>query len=206
MRLPSSCFYVRFYVGGRAGVDQLVGNGTAGFAELRRDVSHTTQACHSQSQSEGKSRGCGQGFASVGPDAGAATAVLRTKPILFDGKGLEPLLFINAEGADHITIAINDAETGKPLPGLGFADYVGGKRGVVDSERLEVLWASHVGPDKTPLFAAQGKRITLEVRFASPAARLYSFWFASDHCGASRGWVAAGGAGFNASRDLVGSC
>ena len=132
--------------------------------------------------------------------------MLRTKPILFDGKGLEPLLFINAEGADHITIAINDAETGKPLPGLGFADYVGGKRGVVDSERLEVLWASHVGPDKTPLFAAQGKRITLEVRFASPAARLYSFWFASDHCGASRGWVAAGGAGFNASRDLVGSC
>jgi hypothetical protein len=29
---------LRFYVGGRTGVDQLVGNGTAGFAELRRDV------------------------------------------------------------------------------------------------------------------------------------------------------------------------
>ena len=131
--------------------------------------------------------------------------MLRTKPILFDGKGLEPLLFINAEGADHITIAINDAETGKPLPGLGFADYVGGKRGVVDSERLEVLWASHVGPDKTPLFAAQGKRITLEVHFASAAARLYSFWFASDHCGASRGWVAAGAGGHKAPSCLLGA-
>ena len=29
---------LRFYVGARTGVDQLVGNGTAGFAELRRDV------------------------------------------------------------------------------------------------------------------------------------------------------------------------
>ena len=53
---------------------------------------------------------------------------------------------------------------------------------------------------------AQGKQIVLEVRFGSPAARLYSFWFANDKCGASHGWVAAGGVGFNASRDLVGSC
>lgn len=33
---------MRFYVGGRTGVDQLVGNATAGFAELRRDVSDGT--------------------------------------------------------------------------------------------------------------------------------------------------------------------
>jgi hypothetical protein len=174
---------LRFYVGARTGTDQLVGNGTAGFAELRRD-----------------------GFASVGPSAGAPTAVLRTRPLTFGGKGREPLLFINAVAANHITIAVLDASNLQPLPGLNHSDYAGGARGVTDSDRLQVGWESHVGPSQTPLTKASGQRIVLEVHFGSPAAQLYSFWFATDACGASHGFLAAGGAGFNASSDTVGSC
>ena len=37
--VPNNGDPLRFYVGARTGVDQLVGNGTAGFAEIRRDVS-----------------------------------------------------------------------------------------------------------------------------------------------------------------------
>ncbi len=131
-------------------------------------------------------------------------AVLRTRPLVFSGKGRTPTLFINAVGADHISLAVLDPVTGKPLEGLDHDNYTGGAQGMKDSERLEVRWASHVGPDLTPLSKVQGKRIVLEVRFSDVASRLYSFWFANDRCGASNGWVAAGGIGFNASRDTVG--
>ena len=146
-----------------------------------------------------------QGFASIGPKAqGAPVALLRTRPLVFSGKGTAPTLFINAVGAENISFAVLDPITGQPLDGLDHHSYTGGVQGVSDSERLEVRWASHVGPELTALSKVQDKRIVLEVRFSDVASRLYSFWFASDRCGASNGWVAAGGIGFNASRDTVG--
>lgn len=120
-------------------------------------------------------------------------------------------MFINAVGAENLTIAVLSAESGEPLSGLDSRSYIGGERGLSDSERLEVGWGSDgagsmSGSSTNPLLQAQGKPIVLEVRFGSPTARLYSFWFASDACGASHGWVGAGGPGFNASSDTVGSC
>lgn len=123
---------------------------------------------------------------------------------MFSGKGTAPTLFINAVGAENISLAVLNPTTGTPLEGLDHHSYTGGAQGISDSERLEVRWASHVGPELTPLSKVQGERIVLEVRFNDMASRLYPFWFASDRCGASNGWVAAGGIGFNASRDTVG--
>ena len=138
--------------------------------------------------------------------------MLRTKALVFEGRGDAPRLFINAVGAENLTIAVLSAESGEALPGLDGHSYIGGERGLSDSERLEVGWASDGArgmsgsSSSNPLLQAQGKPIVLEVRFGSPTARLYSFWFASDACGASHGWVGAGGPGFNASSDTVGSC
>ena len=158
-------------------------------------------------------RVCKQGFASVGPAAGSAAsalapAVLRTKPLLFSGKGEAPALFINAIAAGNISIAVLDASTGVALGGLDHGSYIGATDGTADSERLRVEWQGSsddaTAAGAAPLSKAQGKAIVLEVKFSAAAARLYSFWFASDGCGASMGWVAAGGIGFNSSRDTVG--
>ena len=84
-----------------------------------------------------------QGFASIGPKAqGAPVALLRTRPLVFSGKGTAPTLFINAVGAENISFAVLDPITGQPLDGLDHHSYTGGVQGVSDSERLEVRWAS----------------------------------------------------------------
>ena len=110
---------------------------------------------------------------------------------MFSGKGAAPVLFLNAKGANQLTIEVRDAITGAPIPGLSAAEHVHST--ISDSDRLAVSWKGGA--------AAQGKRCVLAVRLSSPQARLYSFWVSPNKCGASGGWVAAGGAGFNASRD-----
>jgi hypothetical protein len=172
---------MRFYASGRGGVDQLsgwpvkAGSGSAStsVAEMRRD-----------------------GFASLRQSSSAA-GLLVTRLIEFSPS--KTVLFINADGADGLTISVQDAR-GMPLPGLAAGDF----RGTAETNgtRLAVRWAG--GTDALRVVAGRPVRFT--VRFASRSAALYSFWVASDECGASQGWVAAGGRGFNASIDRHGSC
>jgi hypothetical protein len=167
-------------VGARTGSHQIDGNATAGVAELRRD-----------------------GFASVVVDrpdptaALAAGAVVVTKPLTF-GAGLK-VLFVNANGAKSLSFGMMDPATGTYFEGLAPADCLG-----VSGEsttRLEVNWK-----DSHALAMVAGKRFVLEVGLNGNDAELFSFWFAANSCGASNGWVAAGGKGFATNRDVEGSC
>lgn len=173
---------MRFYASGRSGVDQLggwpvktssgTGEASTSVAEMRRD-----------------------GFASVRQSSPAGLLVTR----LIEFSPSRKVLFINAEGADGLTISVHDAH-GTPLPGLSASDYRGTAR--TNGTRLAVQWAG--GADALQVVA--GRPVRISVRFASRSTALYSFWVASDECGASNGWVAAGGRGFNASTDQHGSC
>lgn len=189
------CFTVqpsllRFYVSGRSGVDQLGGwpdvnnsnsNASTGIVEMRRD-----------------------GFASVST-SGAADAVLITRPIVFTRQTPLLALFLNAESTDALKVSVLDAATTKPLPGLTEADYLGTKDTGASANsgvRLNVVWR---GGD-VPLQKLVGQNIRLSLRFTSAKSRVYSFWVAGKTCGASWGFMAAGGAGLNSSRDLFGAC
>eukprot|EP01048_Picozoa_sp_COSAG05_P002419 COSAG05_NODE_99_length_19400_cov_50.107559_8_plen_177_part_00 len=166
---------MRFYVSGRSGKEQLESNASMGVAELRRD-----------------------GFTSVsaaGDDNAAAEsqAVLTTQPVRFAKD--RTIMFVNVEGeASALKVAILDAQTLMPLPGLETGMSKGeGERVAVDFPEASIR-------------SVASRPIRVRFTFASSSAHLYSFWFAKDACGASQGWIAAGGAGFNSSRDWVGSC
>eukprot|EP00039_Didymoeca_costata_P012720 m.184797 g.184797 ORF g.184797 m.184797 type:complete len:589 (+) comp15563_c0_seq7:156-1922(+) len=163
---------LRFYVGARTGPDQIIGNATCGFAELRRD-----------------------GFASIGMEPGAETSVLVTPLLTASNMNY---LFVNANNTDDMKIALLDS-TGKAIPGHAASDY----RGTVPAssgDRLLVKWS---GNSSVSDYGTSGVR--LQITFTSSQAALYSFWVSSDTCGASQGWVAAGGEGFTSSRDTHGS-
>ena len=181
----SSDSVLRFYVGARTGVDQLDGNATAGFAELRRD-----------------------GFASISSaNNSAAVHRLVTHPLRFSStaKGSTPLLFLNADHAEGLSVSVLDPETHAPLPGLTESDWKGavGASGSPTSsgDRLKGSWTS-----ANALAPATDRAVRLSFRFLKPTTQLFSFWIARDSCGASDGWVAAGGPRFNTSRDLYGAC
>jgi len=169
---------MRFYVGARTGEHQLDGNATAGVAELRRD-----------------------GFASVAIPRSAAsrtTGVLTTRPVQFSGSHF----FVNADGTDSMTVAIINAATLAPMAGLGVHDFEGAAGPVSSGDLVELRWAGGAAAVER----AAGTPVRLQFRLADPATRIFSFWFAADACGASGGWVAAGGPGYNTSRDIVGKC
>ena len=154
-------------VSGRSGKEQLDSNASMGVAELRRD-----------------------GFTSV--SAAGSSAVLTTRPMRFDAD--RTMMFVNVEEAAALKVAIVDAQTLMPLPGLETGMSKGeGERVAVDFPEASIR-------------SVASRPIRVRFTFASSSARLYSFWFAKDACGASQGWIAAGGAGFNSSRDWVGSC
>lgn len=181
--LSASGAPMRFYASGRTGVDQMTGSPA---------VNGTGAA------STGVAELRRDGFAAVHAVSGGK-ALLITRPIEFDSNKVR--LFVNAEHTDEMAISIMDATDLTPLPGLAEEDYRG--TGVTKSgDRLAVSWAA--GADA--LRAAGGRVVRLSVRFTGVRARLFAFWVSVDGCGASEGWVAAGGAGFSASRDLHGSC
>jgi len=47
--------------------------------------------------------------------------------------------------------------------------------------------------------------VPVKIRFFMKNAKLYSFWISPDKCGASYGYVAAGGPGFKVPTDTVGT-
>jgi len=132
--------------------------------------------------------------------AGAGSmARLVTRPLRFTVANKQAWLFVNAEHADRMRFSLLD-EAGAALPGLSERDCTG--TSAAGGEQLVVGWVG--GP--TALGAVAGKPVRLSVCFGDAEARLYSFWVASSACGASGGWLAAGGRGFNSTRDLYGIC
>jgi len=138
------------------------------------------------------------GFASVSIGPYLQPGVLVTRPAQFSGD--KTAMFVNVGGADarRLAVSVLDAATEQPLPGLA--------SGKIDQQGVRVQVAFEGGA--SALAKAGGTPV--RVKFYLPAgandAQLFSFWLADDSCGASNGWVAAGGPGFNASRDLCGSC
>ena len=82
----------------------------------------------------------------------------------------------------------------------------------VDSTRVQVQWnatapgarASSSSPSPLPP-ALVNTPFRLRFRLRGKGARLFSFWVGSA-CGESRGYVAAGSARFNTTRDRAGGC
>ena len=134
------------------------------------------------------------GFTSVSATTGH-TGVLTTRPVVFAAG--RTMLFVNIEADDpsKLKVAILDAKTLMPLQGLAEASPQ------AEGERVPI-----VGFDAGSIASVAARSVRVRFTFESAALRLYSFWFAKDACGASTGWVAAGGVGFNSSRDWVGSC
>jgi hypothetical protein len=169
---------LRFYVSGRAGVPGTSNPGvcTTGVATLRRD-----------------------GFASM--SAVPAT----TEPVLVSGLPRGTLLtrlvrftgghlFVNADLGDGELRASIEDEAGRPLPNLSAPECLP-VRG--NSTAIRVQWK-----EKTAL--ARVSRRPVRFRFHLTAGQLFSFWVADTAAGASRGYVAAGGPGFDGSRDTAG--
>lgn len=128
------------------------------------------------------------GFASM--DAGSEGGELTTRKVQFSGSRL----FINADARQgEVRAEVIDA-SGKPLRGFSMNECVPIKG---DQTITAVRWKS--GKD---LAAASGKPV--RIRFQLHNARLYSFWVSATDSGASRGFVGAGGPGFEHSFDDAG--
>jgi len=167
-----------FYVSGRRGVPgtQEPGVCSTGLAMLRRD-----------------------GFASMddgpaGPVERISPAVaprtLTTRPVRFSGSRL----FVNVDAAGgelRAEVLDREGRVITPFTSAGCAPVR------IDSTRAPVAWA---GADLSGL---RGQPVRF--RFHLTAGRLYAFWVSASSDGASRGFVAAGGPGFNGLSDNRGS-
>jgi hypothetical protein len=126
------------------------------------------------------------GFASM--DAGAEPGSLTTRPLRFRGKHL----FVNLDAPQgQLLVEVLD-EQGRVMAPLdrGHCRPVRG-----NGVRQPVAWEGTDG-----LASAAGKPVRL--RFHLTRGRLYSFWVTSDPAGASFGYVAGGGPGFEGPVDL----
>jgi hypothetical protein len=206
---------LRFYVSGRSGVDQLggfpsvnaSGNTSTGIAEFRRDGKRqpafmpcSRSVCCSLTFAA-YLRLPLIGFASVSAGGDGGDAVLITRPLVFTRQTPSLALFLNAEGTNALRVSVLDAATANPLPGLTEADYMGTQDAGTSAHsgmRLNVVWRG----GGAPLQKLVGRPFRLSFRFTSSQSRIYAFWVAGLHCGASWGFLAAGGAGFNSTRDL----
>ena len=102
-------------------------------------------------------------------------------------------LFLNFVGT--VRAELLSASTMRPL--LPLSQPLSG-----DATLAQVVWPGH----SRPLAAFGGAnpvrvRVTLE-----PASRLYAFWAAEDSCGASHGFLGAGGPGAPDGVDSRGRC
>ena len=114
-------------------------------------------------------------------DAASEPGTLTTRPLTFQGSRL----YVNAdvpEGELRVEVLDGDraVRTSTPIRANG--------------TKLAVRWG------EGDLSGLSGK--PLRLRFHLKQGRLYSFWVSSDAGGASGGYVAAGGPGFDGPRDL----
>jgi hypothetical protein len=137
------------------------------------------------------------GFASMGVEdakagpriAAPGDGVLITRPVRFSGTHL----FVNADlGSGTLRVAVEDLQ-GRTIPGFELESCVP-VRG--NRTALPVTWAA-------PLERIVGQAVRF--RFSLTSGRLYAFWVSASPSGESGGYVAAGGPGFQAGRDLSGA-
>jgi hypothetical protein len=128
------------------------------------------------------------GFASL--DAGEQTGTLTTRPLRFGGQEL----FVNvAAPQGELRVEVLDEQQHVIAP---FARE-NSRPMQVDSTRQRVSWRSAEN-----LSALAGKQVRF--RFHLRQGSLYSFWVSPDAHGASHGYVAAGGPGFDGPTDRLG--
>jgi hypothetical protein len=128
------------------------------------------------------------GFYSM--DAGTSEGSLTTRPVRFSGSDM----FVNvADTAGQLQVEVLDAG-GNVIPG-----FARGNSATISVDRTmqEVTWSS------ASIGSLAGQ--TVQFRFYLANGSLYSFWVSSGSTGASNGYVAAGGPGFSADTDTVGS-
>ncbi len=182
---------LRFYITGFSGISpaQVSGpyaGGSIGIARLRRD---------------GFASMDGPGIAmppvtrtgsrrALLPDYVAPSGSLTTHPVQFSGRQL----FVNARvvGGD-LRVEVLDAN-GVTIEGFSRADC----RAVEgDSTKCAVTWRSG------HLAKLAGRPVRF--RFWLASGELYAFWVSNDERGASHGYVAAGGPGFDGATDTTGA-
>jgi hypothetical protein len=128
------------------------------------------------------------GFASL--DADTRPAGLTTRLLTFRGK--HPFVNVDAH-AGQLRMEVLDADE-KPIPSFTMSDCV---PVTVDSTRQRITWKT-----AADLSTLVGK--PLRFRFELTGAQLYSFWVTPDASGASHGYLAGGGPGFDAPTDTTG--
>lgn len=119
------------------------------------------------------------GFASM-----SGSGELTTVPMIFNGEHF----FVNAKVNGELRVEILD-KTGKVVSGFSKADC---KPVTGDSTKKKVEWNGN-----STLASLKGKAI--KVRFYLTDADIYAFWISPDASGASHGYTAGGGPGFDAS-------
>jgi hypothetical protein len=128
------------------------------------------------------------GFVSL--DADFDSRIVTTRQVIFKGKAL----FLNADAArGEVRVEVLDAK-GAVVPGYSAAESIALHS---DNTLAAVKWKR--GADLSKL---AGKPV--KFRFILRNARLFSFWVSPDDRGSSQGYVAAGGPGYQGSRDTEG--
>tara|TARA_R110002073_G_scaffold41701_13_gene117641 strand:- start:1326 stop:3521 length:2196 start_codon:yes stop_codon:yes gene_type:complete len=128
------------------------------------------------------------GFASM--DAGSDGGTLTTKPVLFSGNRL----FVNVDCPQgSLRVEVLD-ENSRPLEGFSAARC---RALTADSTLSEVTWEG-----VADLSSLAGTPVRF--RFHLDDGQLYSFWVSPNASGASNGYVAGGGPGFDGAIDTVG--
>ncbi len=129
------------------------------------------------------------GFASM--DAGKPGGTLTTRPIRFKGKHL--FLNVDAEGGELRVEALN-------RDGRIISPFSSERCIPIDSDRTfqPVHWER--ADDLSPLVGR-----VVKLRFRLVKGRLFAFWVSPDASGASYGYVAAGGPGYNSNLDDAGT-
>jgi len=128
------------------------------------------------------------GFVSM--NAGADGGTLTTRAVTFDGR----YLFVNVDGPDgelRAELLDRDGAVVAPFSAANCQPVA------ADSTLRQMVWQ---GADD--LSALAGKPVRF--RFHLKNGALYAFWVSPDQSGASHGYVAAGGPGFNGPTDTVG--
>jgi hypothetical protein len=128
------------------------------------------------------------GFVSM--DADEKTGALVTRPVTFKGR----YLFVNADVKGRLRVEVL-GEDGRVIPSFALDNGVPLQG---DGTRRAVTWK-----DGGDLSALAGKPVRF--RFHLTDGRLYAFWVSPDKNGASHGYVAAGGPGFDGPTDTVGA-
>lgn len=126
------------------------------------------------------------GFASM--NAGASGGILTTRPVIFEGSHL----FVNVDCPNGELRAEILNEAGEVIAPFSLENSA---RAQTDSTCCELKWFRDFNE-------LRGQPVRF--RFHLTNGRLYAFWISNEACGASQGYVAAGGPAFTGATDSAG--